>query len=249
MAGTPDQAWEGDQRVAPPFDTTEDGDLNFTHDLLPYEEVPSVTHPDGRRFYTTPGGSEYPSVTTVLGGPSGDFLEDDPLWKDKWVARVGAEEAEKVSKRALARGRAAHAVAERWLKNEDVDVRKLPWNVAGDFKRLKPVLQRVNLVRGIELPLWSDRLKTAGRTDLVCEWEGTPAILDFKTSLRVKLKGQIGKYFVQGTCYGEMVFERHGYKIEKVVVLVMVDHDEPLVYVEPAEAWRDSVERVYLAER
>ena len=40
---------------------------------------------DTGRYYTTPEGNMYPSITTILGAGS------DNSWKDAWIARVGQD--------------------------------------------------------------------------------------------------------------------------------------------------------------
>lgn len=222
--------------------------MSFTHELLTPVCLEAVTRPDGR-FYTTPDGV-FPSVTTVLGGPAGDYLEDDPSWKEKWIEKVGIEEAEAVSRRATTRGNLVHDLAERHLMNEEVPVHELSWTLRADYLRLTNVLRDVDEVYGTELGLYSKWLGTAGRTDLLCEWKGIRTVLDFKTSLRPKVAFGIPKYFVQGACYAKMANEMYpGLNIRQVVIIIMVDHDAPLVYAEQVDKWLPDVRRVYRGER
>ena len=65
----------------------------------------------GGRYYETPSGAKYPSVTSVTRLHN---LESIQAWKD----RVGEEEAGKISRRALARGNKIHSLAEKYLLNE-----------------------------------------------------------------------------------------------------------------------------------
>jgi ATP-dependent exoDNAse (exonuclease V) beta subunit len=44
----------------------------------------------------------------------------------------------------------------------------------------------MNNVYAQEVPLYSDQLKVAGRVDLIAEWGGQLAIVDFKTSRKPK---------------------------------------------------------------
>ena len=61
---------------------------------------------DGKRHYVTPEGNKYPSVTTVLSSLSAEGIA-------QWRARVGHEEAKKISTQASRRGTAVHTLAER----------------------------------------------------------------------------------------------------------------------------------------
>ena len=59
--------------------------MKFTH-INPYDIKPldSTTQADGQRYYLTPQGKKYPSVTTV----AGIFAKDGII---KWRKRVGEE--------------------------------------------------------------------------------------------------------------------------------------------------------------
>jgi hypothetical protein len=186
----------------------------FRHDLFPRIELRKTTTEVGR-IYHTPDGN-LPSVTTVLKYA----LDESGL--DAWKARVGEKEAERQKNTAGTRGTAVHAVAERYLKN-DVDWHKdvMPFNL-GAFYSLKHMLdQAVGTIWGIEYPLWSKHLGTAGTADLLCEWWGDPAIVDFKTAKRFYGEDSdvVKKYLLQVATYATMTLERTGINIRKLVVL------------------------------
>ena len=74
-----------------------------------FRHVPELALPelnaemtDLGRFYETPEGNKYPSITTILSAAS------DSSWRDEWIARVGKEEADRVSMQATRRGTAVH---------------------------------------------------------------------------------------------------------------------------------------------
>ena len=69
---------------------------------LGYEDLIAETKQSGRT-YLTPEGNRYPSITTVLSILSRDSIA-------AWRARVGEEEANKVSYRASTRGTAVHEI-------------------------------------------------------------------------------------------------------------------------------------------
>lgn len=211
----------------------------FEHHPLPLDPIRAyMVGPT--RFYETPGG-HFPSVTTVIGAYKGT------AGLDEWRARVGEEEARKVGGRARVRGTAVHEVAERYLLNEpDWASDAMPSNL-DSFLTIKPILDRhVGKVFAVEAPLWSDRLRTAGRTDLLAEWDGVPSIIDFKTSLRVKKEGDIWGYFIQKSCYGAMVEERLGQDFPRIVTVMMVDHEPPQVFVKERSVYHPEVVKIFV---
>ena len=70
------------------------------------------------------------------------------------------------------------------------------------------------------------------RCDCIAEYNGVPSIIDFKTSRYIKKKEKISNYFAQGAAYAIMWEERTGMVIPNVVVIMDVDHEKPLVFVE-----------------
>lgn len=214
----------------------------FEHRLLDLPPIESETTEEGR-YYATPGGV-FPSVTTVLSRHKGTSELDE------WRARVGEERARSVSTRAKLRGTAVHDIAERYLLNDpDWAAGRMPVHL-DSFLSIKKILdERVGAVFAVEAPLWCSRLRTAGRTDVVAEWDGTPAIIDFKTSTRVKKQSEIFSYFVQEACYSAMVRARTSLLIPRIVTLMMVDHDQPLVFIRDAEEFAPAVEKIFVLDR
>ena len=49
------------------------------------------------------------------------------------------------------------------------------------------------------------------------------SVIDFKTSVRLKKKENIGNYFMQGAAYSTMFTEMTGLPINKIVILIGVD--------------------------
>ena len=81
-----------------------------------------------------------------------------------------------------------------------------------------------------EVFLYSDKLKTAGQLDCIGEWDGELAIVDFKTSKRVKKREDITSYFIQMCFYAAAFLERTGIAIKKGVIVMAVDGNEPLIF-------------------
>lgn len=173
---------------------------------------------DGR-WYSTPSGVSYPSVTTVLGWSS------DMSWIDSWRANIGDAAADKILTQAGRRGTDVHALAESYLNNDPAWHKDaMPINLA-TFMDIKRLLDKhVTVVRGLEYPSYSHRLKTAGRCDLVCDWDGVPTVVDFKTASSARSEEVLDKYALQATCYALMIKELTGLDVQRVVIPITVDY-------------------------
>ena len=199
--------------------------MGFIHEKIDigYDDLDTDTQPSGRT-YITPDGRKYPSITTVL-----SILHEEEI--AAWRARVGDEEANKVSNKATSRGTHVHAIIEKYLKNEDTSG-FLP-HVIQSLRNIKPILDsRIGTIFGLETPLYSTHLRIAGRVDCIAEFDGVPSIVDFKTSKRPKKKEQIPNYFAQMSAYAIMWEERTGMPITNTVIIMDVDDNEPLVFKE-----------------
>ena len=64
-------------------------------------ECPEIKVIDGKRFYVTPDGNNYPSITTIL-------AQQENLGIEAWKEKVGEKEAKRISKEAARIGTAVH---------------------------------------------------------------------------------------------------------------------------------------------
>jgi len=122
----------------------------------------------------------------------------------------------------------------------------MPANIE-TFKMAKQVLdEHVTTVYGIEHFLYSDKLKTAGATDLIADYDGVTSIIDYKTSTSNKTEDMIQGYFIQSTCYAMMAEERFGISVPQIVIIMMSD-DSPvsLVFKKDKAQFIDQVERIF----
>ena len=79
--------------------------------------------------------------------------------------------------------------------------------------------------------MYSDHLRIAGTVDCVAEFDGKLSIIDFKTSKRLKNEEDIENYFMQVSGYAVMFEERFGIPVNRVVVAIAVDDQDPQVFV------------------
>ena len=181
---------------------------------------------NGKRYYVSPTGRRLPSVTTFLSHFKGDSIA-------KWRAKVGEEEANKISARAGRRGTKFHSLMESYIGNEKgfLNETVMP-DMKLAFNNMLPTLDRIDNVHFLETMLFSETLGLAGQVDCIAEFDGVPSVIDFKTSLKIKKEEWILGYFEQCTCYSLMYEEMTGIKARQIVVLISVDNEtEPQVFV------------------
>lgn len=193
------------------------------HDI---DKLIRVDSPQGRK-YQTPSGRAYPSVTSVLG-----ILGKAEILA--WRARVGEEEANKVSARAARRGTAIHSLCEDYLLNKEVTPGPFDLEV---FNSIKPYLDKIDNIHCLETQLYSNHLQVAGTVDCIAEYNGRLAVIDFKTSKRVKSRDDIHSYFMQTAAYAVMFEERTQVPVDTLVIIMSVDDSEPLIFIEKRDTW------------
>ena len=169
---------------------------------------------NGKRFYVTPEGKKYPSITTVLSGRNNEGIL-------RWRQSVGSEVANNIMRGAAKRGTAVHTLVENYLNNEELSKQDvLPVAL---FTLLKPELDNINNIRIQEGGLYSDYYGVAGRVDCIADYKGVLSVIDFKTSTKEKKEEWVENYFIQGAAYCEMYEERFDQPIDRVVILIVTE--------------------------
>ena len=176
---------------------------------------------DGVRYYDTPDGQKLVSITSVISYRNRDKFT-------KWRKRVGEEEANKVTKKATSRGTDMHTLVEHYLNNEELPTVQPLSDLL--FKQAKPDLQKINNIHAIEQSLFSKELGIAGTVDCIAEYNGELAVIDFKTSARVKPEEWIEDYYVQCAAYACMLYELCGIMVKKFVIIMSCEDGECKVY-------------------
>lgn len=191
--------------------------MTFQHEFFEFQELDTKTI-NGKRHYHV-DGEYFPSVTTVLSGESKPAL-------DAWRKRVGEVEADKISRAATNRGTGMHELLEAYVLNQSMadPYRKAMPTHRDLFEMVKPALDnRIGKIYGIEAPLYSKKLGVAGRADFIADWDGSPAIIDFKSSTRTKKPAYMKGYFMQEALYSLMLFEMFKFHTPKMVTLVATE--------------------------
>ena len=178
----------------------------------------------GKRVYEV-GDQRYPSISTICSFRNRKSIAE-------WRARVGAEEANKISKRATTAGTTVHSMIEDYLNNE-LDIGKYADKHLAKilFTQAKQMLARINNIHFQEAPLYSHEFAIAGRVDCIAEFDGKLSIIDFKTSSKEKKEEWIEGYFVQETGYAKMYEERSGIKVEQIVTLITCQTGDTQVFI------------------
>jgi genome maintenance exonuclease 1 len=192
---------------------------------------------NNRRYYTTPSGEKYPSITTVLSSLSRDSIA-------AWRKKVGEEEANRVSRTASNRGTKIHSIAEAYLNNDSNYFKDVMPNHKETFLTIRPLLDKIDNIWYQECALYSDTLKVAGRVDCIGEYDGILSVIDFKTSSRVKRKEDITSYFLQTTFYALALEEMIDTPVNQIVIIMSVDDHKPLVFIEKTENYISELVRV-----
>ena len=91
----------------------------------------------------------------------------------------------------------------------------------------------------METPLYSDYLESAGTVDCIADFRGKRSVIDFKTSKRVKSRDNIHDYFIQTSAYAVAFEERTRLPVSQLVIIMAVDNEDPLVFVEKRDDWID----------
>jgi genome maintenance exonuclease 1 len=100
------------------------------------------------------------------------------------------------------------------------------------FKAIQPILdQYIDNIHALEVPLYSDHLKVAGRVDCIAEFDGKLSVIDFKTASKPKEEKWILNYFMQCSAYAVMYEERTGIPVPRIAVVIAVDGEQPQIFV------------------
>lgn len=190
----------------------------FIHESKTLESQILSEEKDGERFYSTPSGS-YPSVTTVTGWEKRKFFAE---WRKK-----NPDEA----KRTTSRGVKLHSLVEKYLNNEKIDKKETDVFTLDLFLQFKKYIDRIDKIKALEVPLYSNLLKLAGRVDCIAEYDGKLSIVDFKGSTKAKREEDISNYFLQATAYSVMWQELTKEKIENIVILITCDDGDVQEFV------------------
>jgi len=172
---------------------------------------------NNKRHYAV-GNEKLPSVTTILGATTSSEKQES---LQKWIAKVGQKEAERVKNEAGARGTKMHSILEGYILGENVlDLTE----TGGEAHRMANTiidqgLKDLDEIWGSEVTLAYPGLY-AGATDLCGVYLGRESIIDFKQSNKPKKVEWIEDYKLQGAAYATAHDDMFGTQIEQIVILM-----------------------------
>ena len=168
----------------------------------------------GSRTYNV-DGTKLPSVTTILAQTK------DQSYLDRWKAKVGYEEAERIKNLSSKRGTSMHKFIEKHITGAGYE------DLTEIGVQAKPMAQKiidigltpVTEYYGSEVTLHYPGLY-AGSTDLVCLHDNKETIVDFKQANKPKREDWIEDYFLQIGAYAMAHDYIFGSNIEQGVIMV-----------------------------
>jgi len=168
------------------------------------------------RRYETPDNEKLPSVTTILSA-TGD-KSGLKAWRD-WV---GDKEADRQMKEAAGIGSLMHTHLENYIDGVE---RPRGNNLARVMARkmadeiINRGLFEVSEIWGLEKKLYFPGLY-AGTADVIGLWRGLPAIMDYKSSKKIKKEEHMQDYYCQLCAYSMAHDELFGTKIKHGVIFM-----------------------------
>ena len=202
---------------------TSTGITNFNHIDI---ELPKLSREtiNGVRYYSVPDEEELLKLVSITSVTS-HFNKDIFV---KWRKRVGDEEADRITKRATKRGTDMHTLVEHYMKNEELP--EVPPISDFLFKISKANLKRINNIYALEGSLYSKQLGIAGTVDCIAEYDGELAVIDFKTSTKIKPEKWLQNYFVQEMFYAAAYYELTEIPVTKLITIMVTPGGEVKVF-------------------
>ena len=221
---------------------------------FPYAQLTRETI-DGKRLYACPDGLNLASVTTIL---SATATEEKKNGLENWRKRVGYAKAEAITKEAGSRGTAMHVYLEEYILTGAIKPPGTnPFKIKSHNMALEIVkygLSHVSQFFGSEVYLYYSPFY-AGATDVVAEYKGELAILDFKQSDKIKQERYLDDYRCQLVGYAAAHDHLYGTDIKRCVNMICT---KDLVYQEfevnknnfnkYEDMWWNKVEQYYQME-
>ena len=208
----------------------------FNH--IPVNFTPSeLIEKDDGHYYQTPSGAIYPSITTML-------QKTQPLEKQQSLQNWREQEiaSDYIAEEAAIVGSETHKLIENYLNSEEI-FEKFRLLSEAHFNNLLPFVNKINDIHGIELRLYSDKMKLAGTSDCIAKYDGTLSVIDYKTKRSNQREEWLTDHFIQATSYGAMFKELTGIKAEQIVILVSSEKNTRMEFIKNPENYLDLLEQ------
>jgi hypothetical protein len=219
--------------------------MEFDIQLLPSVNAKTIRE-NGKQYYVDGSGKRFPSVTTILNATRPQEQRDR---LSNWKARVGSEEAARITTTASRRGTQTHKQIERYLlgKKPNYSEASRPY-----WESIQPVLDKINTIRLVEGSVFNYDLGYSGKVDCVASYQGIPCICEWKTA--DKPKGSIERlyeYPLQLSAYLGAVnefYREFGIEVKNCLLVVAIpDMPAEIFWFEPEimnDYWQMWIQRV-----
>lgn len=208
----------------------------FNHIPVNFTQSELIEKDDGH-YYQTPSGVIYPSITTMLQKTqTKEKQESLQNWRDQEIA------ADYITEQAAVVGSETHKLIENYLNGEEI-LENFRLLSEAHFNNLLPFVDKINDIHGIELRLYSDKMKLAGTSDCIANYDGKLSIIDYKTKRSNQREEWLTDHFIQATSYGVMFKELTGIKVEQIVILVSSEKNTRMEFVKNPDDYLSLLER------
>jgi genome maintenance exonuclease 1 len=208
----------------------------FNHIPVNFTQSELIEKDEGH-YYQTPSGVVYPSITTMLQKTQSQEKQQSlQNWREQEIA------AEYITQQAAVVGSETHKLIENYLNGEEI-LEKFRLLSEAHFNNLLPFVDKINDIHGIELRLYSDKMKLAGTSDCIATYDGKLSIIDYKTKRSNQREEWLTDHFIQATSYGVMFKELTGIKVEQVVILVSSEKNTRMEFMKNTDDYLDLLEQ------
>ena len=184
----------------------------------------------------------YPSITTILNATKPQHDIDNI---ERWKALEGLENARKIFERSGRIGTAVHTKNENYMwgrcgkrGNGKISLTNFDEIAAAEHhhENFKPYIDKIDKLYGVEVRMHSERLNTAGTSDVIANYDGINSIIDYKNKRSIiRDEEHMRDYYLQATAYSLMFQEctakpatinmkrMPGIEINQLVVLASIE--------------------------
>jgi genome maintenance exonuclease 1 len=208
----------------------------FNHIPVNFTQSELIEKDDGH-YYQTPSGVIYPSITTMLQKTqTKEKQESLQNWRDQEIA------ADYITEQAAVVGSETHKLIENYLNGEEI-LENFRLLSEAHFNNLLPFVDKINDIHGIELRLYSDKMKLAGTSDCIANYDGKLSIIDYKTKRSNQREEWLTDHFIQATSYGVMFKELTGINVEQIVILVSSEKNTRMEFMKNPDDYLSLLEQ------
>lgn len=153
-----------------------------------------------------------------------------------WRSRVGAEEAQRIIRASINRGKRLHRLVENHLlQSQGTEATPESW---GYWQSLQPLLSEITDVYLVEGLVWHP-YGFAGVTDALLAYQGQMYVCDWTTSPKPKQWAWIQNKCLQVAAYAaaiNRVYQSYGVRVNQAqIVIALPDTDAQVFRLEPSQ--------------